>query len=87
MEHNKPEISTNNKVVPGSAEWKSLCDVLLTYVRSESDPSWSTIVNCLRSTDVDHPDIAVTIERKYVTAFANINGKNKHHIIIIVIPI
>ena len=87
MEHSKPEISTDNKVVAGSAERKSLYEVLLTYVRSEGDPSWSTIVDCLRSADVGHPEIAETIERKYVTASANINGKNKHHIIIIVIPI
>ena len=78
--------SFKHKLIPGSTEKKSLYDVLLTYyMHSESDHSWSTIVDCLRSTDVGCPEIADDIEKKYVTASANINGKNMHHIIIMIL--
>ena len=51
-----------------SKQGKSLNEVLSTYISTNSNPSWCTIAECLRSTEVGRPDLAEAIERKYVTA-------------------
>ena len=61
----------------GSADKESLCAVLSTYMSTESNPSWSTIVNCLRSAEVACTKVAEKIEKKHGTgAPANVEGRN-----------
>ena len=64
------------KIKKGKFDKQRLRDVLSAYMLAEKCPSWTTIVDCLKSAEVGCVKVAEKIEKKHLTP--SIKGKIWH---------